>query len=191
MHNMQQNRTHYIRKNDSVQTDVLININGVLLLKVQSYISRQINTCALYLKWKYGMLRQCAKILAYNAWKSLLNTTLKCTRCGWSISAVLLNLAYYSVWEKTAVISGCCVDIHQLFLLTPLTFCIADIFSAVDVNDKTTLSRKCLLSNVQWWWLNLAVHPLFNTKNYGFHSYSVLKWLYDSYNRYYWFFMQY
>jgi len=41
MHNVQQNRIHYIHKIDRFQTDVLLNINGVLLLKVQSYISRQ------------------------------------------------------------------------------------------------------------------------------------------------------
>jgi len=35
-----------------------------------------------------------------------------------------------------AALSGCCVDVHQLSVLTPLTFCIADIFSAVDVMTK-------------------------------------------------------
>ena len=31
----------------------------------------------------------------------------------------------------------------------------------------------------------MPVHPLFNTKNYGFHSSSVLKCLFGSYNSYY------
>jgi hypothetical protein len=35
-----------------------------------------------------------------------------------------------------AAISGCCVDVHQLFVLTPLTFCTKDIFSADDVAAK-------------------------------------------------------
>jgi hypothetical protein len=48
-----------------------------------------------------------------------------------------------------AVISSCCVDVHQLFVLTPLTFCIRDIFSAINVIAKL-LFKEVLFSSAQW-----------------------------------------